>query len=128
MQKKINVLLHILSKEQEDLFLTPSISTPYRLLEIAEMKRILGGLKSLGNDPDLIKGYLQGVYFKITQPAIHDEAQIQGWYKVAIYLFPLKIVEWELSDIGKRKVARAERNTPLTLKYLLEKLLEKFSL
>lgn len=126
MQNRINVLILILSREQEDLFLTPSITTPYRLLEIAEMKRILGGLKSLGNDTDLIKGYLQGVYFKITQPAIHNEAQIQGWYKVAIYLYPLKVVENELSDIEKRKIARAEENTPLTLKYLFQKLLENF--
>lgn len=126
MQNRIKALLLILGREQEDLFLTPSISTPYRLLEIAEMKRVLGGLKSLGNDNDLIKGYLQGVYFKITQPKLHNAAQIQGWYKVAIYLYPKDIVEWELSDIGKRKVARSERNTPLTLKYLFQKLISNF--
>lgn len=121
MHNRINTLLLILSKEQDTLFLTPSIETPYRLLEITEMKRILSGLKACGNDQDLIRGYLEGKFFKAK-----NKPEVQGWYKVAIYLYTKKVVEWELSDIGKRKVALVEENTPLTIKYLFQKLLSNF--
>lgn len=123
MKKRIEVLIKMLGREQDQLYITPSLDTPYRLLEIAEMKRILGALKVFGDDQDLIRGYLQGLYYKTTQPVIYNEAEIKSWYKVAIYLYPKKTVEQELSDIEERKIAQNELNTPLTLKYLFQKLL-----
>ena len=80
-----------LSREQEDLFLSPSNTTPVRLLEIAEEKRLIGEMKAVcGKDSAMIKGFLKGRFDKIMSQMLsngYDSSQynidFKAWLNVA---------------------------------------------
>ena len=122
MKERIKLKLTILGLEQEALFTKPSIRTPARLYTIAEQKRLLAEiLANTQGDEDLVYGYLQGLYTKISNEPVTEEkwGRLNAWKVVSEYLVGKELTYDHFSDITEQRMKTFNRNRNLSLKNLL---------